>query len=228
MAPEAPEQDGTSRSALEAQYFVDDGGGVIGPVLGTKLKELIENGVVARRSNVNRVGAPNWTPVLQTAPFGGFFPAELRPAPPERRFASAWIRLAAYVIDELFCLAALFVVAHILVSLSAALFGFEATKAYLVDHEVVGDVIGLVVVLAYQGFFMAGAWQATPGKRLCGLYVIRTDGARIDVAIAVLRYLCYFLSFLPFGAGFAMIFWTNERKALHDVLCGTRVVHGRL
>lgn len=228
MAQEAPEQNGTSRSALDAQYFIDDGGGVIGPVLGAKLKELIENGVVARRSNLNRVGAPNWTPILETEPFGRFFPAESGAAPAPYRFAGVWIRLAAYAIDELFSLAALFVVANIAVSLSAALFGFEATKAYLTEHEVVGDVIGLAVVLTYQGFFMSGAWQATPGKRICGLYVVRTDGARIDAAIAVLRYLCYFLSFLPLGAGFAMIFWTKERKALHDVICGTRVVYGRL
>lgn len=229
MAEGAPEQAATSRSELEELYFVDDGRGAIGPILGEKLKELIENGAVSRRSSLNRVGAPNWTPILETEPFGRFFPPERRGAAPARyQFAGFWIRLAAYAIDELLCLAAVFVVANVVVSISAALVGFETTKAYLAGHEIVGDVIGLCIVLAYQGFFVSGAWQATPGKRICGLYVIRTDGARIDAAIAVLRYLCYFLSILPLGAGFAMIFWTHEHKALHDVVCATRVVHGRL
>jgi uncharacterized RDD family membrane protein YckC len=228
MAQEATDRDEISRSALEAQYFVDDGRGVIGPVLGVKLKELIENRAVARTSHVNRVGTPNWTPVLESAPFNQFFPTDLPAAAPAYQFAGFWIRLAAYAVDETLCLAAFLVVKLIVVLAGAALFGFEATKEYLIAHEAVDNVIALFVVLIYQGLFVSGAWQATPGKRLCGLYVIRSDGARLTAAVAVLRYLCYFLSFLPLGAGFVMIFWMRERKALHDVICGTRVVHGRL
>jgi uncharacterized RDD family membrane protein YckC len=228
MAQEATDRDEIFRSALEAQYFVDDGRGAIGPVLGEKLKELIEHRAVARTSRVNRVGTPSWTPILESEPFKRFFPTDPPTAAPAYRFAGFWIRLAAYAVDETLCLAAFLGVQLIVVLAGAAVFGFEATEQYLMAHEALDDVIGLFIVLAYQGFFLSGAWQATPGKRLCGLYVIRSDGTRLTAAIAALRYLCYFLSFLPLGAGFVMMFWTKEHKALHDIICGTRVVQGRL
>jgi len=213
--------------ALARQYFYDDGGGAIGPVLGGKLLELIENGVVARHARLNLVGAPGWAPILSVEPFASRFPAASaqRFAAPRYAFASFWIRLGAYAIDQGFCLLATFVAANVLLTIAAAIWGFEASRDYVLDHGYVADAVALLTVLAYQAYFLAGPWQATPGKRMLGVYVIRADGARVDAAIAVLRYLC-FMILAP--VGFLTIFWTQERKALHDMVCGTRVVYGRL
>jgi len=212
--------------ALARQYFYDDGGGAIGPVLGGKLVELIENGVVARHARLNLVGAPGWVSILAVEPFASRFPAAPAepPTAPRYAFASFWIRLGAYAIDQGFCLVATFVVANLLLTIAAAIWGFEASRDYVLDHSSVANAVGLLTVLLYQGYFLAGPWQATPGKRILGVYVIRADGARVDAAIAVLRYLC-FMILAP--VGFLTIFWSKERKALHDMVCGTRVVYGR-
>ena len=58
---------------LERLYYLHDGMGVIGPIKGLKLKEMIESGAVGRGSNLNLVGAPNWTPIMEFAPFPRFF-----------------------------------------------------------------------------------------------------------------------------------------------------------
>jgi uncharacterized RDD family membrane protein YckC len=36
------------------------------------------------------------------------------------------------------------------------------------------------------------------------------------------------LSALPLGIGFFMIGWTDQKKGLHDIVCDTRVIHGKL
>ena len=228
MLDEAPHplRKASAESALARQYFYDDGTGAIGPILGGKLKELIENGAVAPQSRLNLVGAPDWAPILSVEPFASCFPVPKATlgAAPQKSFASFWARLGAYAIDQGFCLLATFVAANVLLTIAAAIWGFEASRDYVLDHGFIANAIALLIVLGYQAYFLTGPWQATPGKRICGVYVIRADGARLDAAIAVLRYLCFLLT-AP--VGFLTIFWTKERKALHDIVCGTRVVYGR-
>lgn len=227
--------------ALEQLYYLHDGIGAIGPVTGAKLKEMIEHGAVARSSNVNLVGAPSWTPIEQTG-FFAFFKADsaenraapavsvplsrARSTPP--RFAGFWIRLAAYVIDYVFTIALVGVAGFIFAIAAVSLVGADRTEAFLNNNVIVVNLIVTVIALGYYGYFCGGRWQATPGKRICGIYIIRTDGKRLDAPFAILRYFAYLISSLPLLFGFLMIFWTDENKALHDMILGTRVVHGKL
>jgi uncharacterized RDD family membrane protein YckC len=79
----------------------------------------------------------------------------------------------------------------------------------------------------YQAYFLGSDWQATSGKRLCGIYVRRESGDRVTAWLGLGRYFSYFLSVLPIGIGFLMIAWDSHKRGLHDFLCGTRVVYGR-
>jgi uncharacterized RDD family membrane protein YckC len=222
---------------LERLYYLHDGMGVIGPIKGFKLKEMIESGAVGRGSNVNLVGAPNWTPLMEFAPFPDFFKSgevgpdygqpRLAAAPGPRNFASFWIRLGAHIIDNVLTLLLLTVVALIFSMVIVAIYGAGAEEWALANSTAIG-IVEFVPIIAYYAYFSAGSWQATPGKRICGIYVIRTNGERLDAPFGALRYLTYFLSALPLGLGFLMPLWTKERKALHDIICGTRVVYGRL
>ena len=106
----------------------------------------------------------------------------------------------------------------------------------------------LVVFLCntfYYTAFTAGSWQATPGQRLMGIYVIRTNGARLQQRHALERYLAYVIPSLPFYASFlpeeiaqlavmvlsilwfAPILFNPNRAGMHDKLTHTRVVVGR-
>lgn len=72
--------------------------------------------------------------------------------------------------------------------------------------------------------FEASRWQATPGKRLAGLQVVATDGGRPGLARVVLRFFAGAPSWLVLHLGHALAAWTPERRALHDIIAGTRVV----
>jgi uncharacterized RDD family membrane protein YckC len=69
------------------------------------------------------------------------------------------------------------------------------------------------------------AWQATPGKRACGLRVVRADGGRVTPLLALGRCLSYSISALPAGLGFFIIGLDDHKRGLHDMICGTWVVY---
>lgn len=105
-------------------------------------------------------------------------------------------------------------------------------------------IVTFATYLAYYTLSTASGWQATPGKRMMGIYVIRADGKKLTQRDAFERFLAFYLPFLPvyisvFPAQVAtlmivlVLFWflpifsNPERMGLHDKLCNTRVVAGR-
>lgn len=72
--------------------------------------------------------------------------------------------------------------------------------------------------------FEASRWQATPGKRLAGLRVTALDGSRPAPWRVALRFVAGLPSWLMLHLGHALAGWTRDRRALHDLIAGTRVV----
>jgi len=89
-------------------------------------------------------------------------------------------------------------------------------------------LFSLGATLFYYIYFPSGRWQATPGKRICGIHIIREDGRRVTGLLALGRYLSYLISLLPLGTGFLMVAFTEQKQGLHDMICGTRVAYGKL
>jgi len=59
---------------------------------------------------------------------------------------------------------------------------------------------------------------------ICQLRLVRTDGARIHVAEAIVRALVGILSLVVAGIGFLWVLWDPERQSWHDRVAGTYVV----
>ncbi len=88
-------------------------------------------------------------------------------------------------------------------------------------------MVGFVLQGAYFTLLESSRWQATLGKRACGLRVARLDGGRISLARAIGRYFAKFLSALILCIGFLMIAWTRRKQGLHDILAETLVIRLR-
>lgn len=85
--------------------------------------------------------------------------------------------------------------------------------------------INILIALAYTVYFMA-RHEATPGKLILGLRVVRADGSRLSVGRIVGRFFAEMLSGVIFFTGYVMAAFDERKRTLHDILCDTRVVKG--
>jgi uncharacterized RDD family membrane protein YckC len=87
-------------------------------------------------------------------------------------------------------------------------------------------LLNMVIASCYEAVFLARS-GATPGKMIAGLKVIRPDGSPIGMGRAFGRYFAKLLSGLTLMIGFVMAAFDSERRALHDMVCDTRVIRPR-
>jgi uncharacterized RDD family membrane protein YckC len=70
-------------------------------------------------------------------------------------------------------------------------------------------------------------WGATPGKRLCNLVVVMSDGTPLTWPASALRNVMRFADMLPIGyaIGLASMMMDSQFRRLGDLAAGTVVVH---
>lgn len=85
----------------------------------------------------------------------------------------------------------------------------------------------VLAVSVFCGYNVVGWWLfgRTIGKALLGLRVEAVNGGGVPLWRACLRMLCYPVSALLLGLGFAVALVSPQRRTLHDLLAGTRVVY---
>jgi len=141
-------------------------------------------------------------------------------------FASFWTRFAAYFVDGII----VSVISMIFGGIFGAVMGMSGMLSG--DNKGVGLLlinlgsvgIGLCLRAAYFIYFIGKSGQ-TPGKKLCKIRVVNADGTSpIGYGKATGRFFGYMLSSLILGIGFFMAAWDEEKRALHDRLCNTRVI----
>jgi uncharacterized RDD family membrane protein YckC len=71
---------------------------------------------------------------------------------------------------------------------------------------------------------MIGKYGATLGKMACKIKVVTPDGGRVTYLRAFGRYFAKLLSAMICFIGYIMAGFDDEKRALHDRICDTRVV----
>jgi uncharacterized RDD family membrane protein YckC len=90
--------------------------------------------------------------------------------------------------------------------------------------QVVLQIFGFFFGIAYNTFFV-GRYAATPGKMAVGIRVVAPDGSRINYMRAFGRAWADILSSMTCFIGYIIAAFDNEKRALHDHICTTRVVY---
>ncbi len=134
------------------------------------------------------------------------------------QYAGFWIRVLAGLIDM-----------AILAAIGYALGGGEATQVVEAGKFRMGffgvNFTGwrLLIPVLYTLIFWI--WiSATPGKYICGIKIIETDGKKLSWPKAILRYIGYIPSAFVFGLGFIWIAANEKKQGWHDKLAKTYVV----
>ena len=142
------------------------------------------------------------------------------------RYAGFITRLSAFVIDRA---TIAFISLSIVLAVHFALNAFRINQLFgfgdISWQVALGFGVGvyLVISIAYDlGFWMLAG--QTPGKRLMGVRVLRSDGQRLHLGNAIRRELGYVLSGILF-LGYLWILFDNRRRGWHDKLAGTIVVY---
>jgi uncharacterized RDD family membrane protein YckC len=91
--------------------------------------------------------------------------------------------------------------------------------------EILATAVGwtIFVMLYFVGFWVLAG--QTPGMRLMGLVVVRTNGGRVGVGPALRRLVGLGVSILTFGLGFLLVLVDDRRQGLADKLAGTLVLY---
>jgi len=133
-------------------------------------------------------------------------------------YAGFWIRFAAVLLDGI-----ILFVAGVVVQLLFA----PMTRSGRLDLMLMAlgfeYLIQMAIGATYEGLFIS-RMGATPGKMALDLKVVRPDGGPISLGRAVGRYFAKIVSGIILMIGYIMAGFDSEKRALHDMMCDTRVI----
>jgi uncharacterized RDD family membrane protein YckC len=112
-------------------------------------------------------------------------------------------------------LVALFVDGIILSVITGIIFNTSGDGAWLITF---------VMTLAYNWFFWT-QWQGqTPGKRMVGIRIVKTDGSRITGTDALIRATGYYVNTMFLSIGWLWALFDEQKRGWHDMFAGTVVI----
>jgi uncharacterized RDD family membrane protein YckC len=132
------------------------------------------------------------------------------------RPAGFWIRGIALVID-------LIIFGFVKLSLefmAGRRYGADVGQAWSFQTTIF--LFTLLFTAAYTTLLHTWLGQ-TVGKSVVGVRVVAVDGRTLDAGPAFLRYLGYYVSTATFGFGYLMAALRRDKRALHDLIAGSRV-----
>lgn len=216
---------------MALNYKVTGGdGSEYGPVTQDDLEQWIRDGRLVGSTPVWRSDSASWKPANEYLEllFALNLAASEVPRAEEApavsvRLVGFFPRLVAYLVDY-------FVMTTLMSGLLGLFKGWVEFKPTENTLELLRqpDFWWLLALnVAMTGLFSVlfnGHFGATPGKILIGAKIVMEDGSPIGYGRALLRYLAEWVSAFSLGAGYLFVAFRPDRRALHDLLAGTRVV----
>lgn len=141
--------------------------------------------------------------------------------------AGFWRRFFSFVLD--LAIVNLIYLLFLLIGMVAVQMGLSRAELDRPSEDLVlslaSPLLILWLVLFFVYFTLFGYLGGqTPAKMLFGIQVRSTTQDPLTWGQAIRRTIGYFLSSLFFGAGFLLMLFNRDRRALHDFIAGTCVV----
>ncbi len=149
-------------------------------------------------------------------------------------YAGFWIRFGAKLIDY-FILSMInavfstvmgivvgFTGSGLSTNMEAAAATPEFNGVYLATF-IITMILQIALPIFYATFFV-GKYAATLGKMACGLKIVTAEVEKVSYARAFGRYFAEIISAIILMIGYVMAAFDDEKRALHDRICSTRVI----
>ncbi len=156
-----------------------------------------------------------------------------QPIPGQLRFAGFWLRFVAWLIDAVIIYIAdqflnfILIATHFQAAPPSNLNPFDPGAAMAIMRATFPSmIVNSLFGVLYFCFFVS-RFSATPGKMALGLKIVRADGTKLGLGRVIGRYFAYFLDAMTLGIGYVIIGIDDQKRALHDYVCDTRVIKAR-
>jgi len=135
-------------------------------------------------------------------------------------YAGFWIRFGAILIDGI-----IMWIVNMIIAIPFEFIGGASFKqpAVLVATGFFIFLLQMVIPAVYEIWFV-GKYGATPGKMACKIKVVTADNGQVSYARATGRYFAKWISGITLGIGYLMAAFDDQKRALHDRICDTRVI----
>lgn len=134
----------------------------------------------------------------------------------ELEYVGFWLRLGAALVDLLLQLV-------VALPLTYGIYGHLSVPGKLFMGF--GDVLINVALPSAVIMVLWVATGATPGKQALSARIVDArTGAPLTTKQSVIRYLGYFVSFLPLGLGYVWIAFDHKKQGWHDKMANSVVV----
>jgi uncharacterized RDD family membrane protein YckC len=143
------------------------------------------------------------------------------------RYGGFWIRYLAVLVDSLvFSVLIVMVFAIGVIAFPIDWTNVGRSQADLLRLLAIEGVVWLSALFfaAIYETWMIGRYGATLGKMACSLTVVTSDGGKVSYGRALGRHFAKHLSSFIIGIGYIMAGFDDEKRALHDRICDTRVI----
>ena len=163
-----------------------------------------------------------------------------------KRYAGFFVRANAFIID------------NVILSIFGALFLYVMSLAGMLDLNAVSEIVnqyienptstelvskaleipGMSAFFTIWSFVQAvyfivfhAVWGATPGKKLLHIHVEMANGEKLSWAFSIFRFIASIVTqatLIFYGLGYLIVLIDPQKRALHDFIAQTRVVHNAI
>lgn len=163
-----------------------------------------------------------------------------------KRYAGFFVRANAFIIDNLILsvVGALFLYVMSLAGMVDLNAASEIANQYIenpTSTELVSKALELPgmstfftiwsVVQAIYFIVFHAVWGATPGKKLMHIHVEMANGEKLSWAFSIFRFVASIVTqatLIFYGLGYLIVLIDPQKRALHDFIAQTRVVHNAI
>ena len=161
----------------------------------------------------------------------------------QKRFAGFFVRANAFIIDNIILSVIGAVILYIMSSAGSVDLNAVTEIARQISEnptstELVSKALELPgmstfftiwsVVQAIYFIVFHAVWGATPGKRLLHIHVEMANGEKLSWAFSIFRFIASIVTqatLIFYGLGYLIVLVEPQKRALHDFIARTRVVH---